>query len=225
MVVVSSSKPKIKRGLRLVRGGRRSDAPPELPDDEIIDAVLAGDPGTAGLLYDRLFRVVDGTLCRLLGRRESEHDDLVQSTFEQILVSICRGRFARRCSLASWATAIATHVALNALRTRRRRRNVIDGAREGTSIEDVATAAVSVERQVAARIDLERLRGHVAAMDPRQAEAVLLHDAFGCDLAEVAQAAGITVAAAQSRLVRGRRELHRRLAAGTAPSGRAGGQP
>jgi RNA polymerase sigma-70 factor (ECF subfamily) len=48
-------------------------------------------------------------------------------------------------------------------------------------------------------------------MDPARAEAVFLHDVLGHELAEIAVITGATVAAAQSRLVRGRKELLERL--------------
>ena len=41
----------------------------------------------------------------------------------------------------------------------------------------------------------------------------MLHDVHGYDLREVAEITGATRAATQSRLVRGRKELHERIAA------------
>lgn len=200
-----------RSGLRLVRGGRTSERPVGPTDEELCEAVAQGEQRTAALLYDRLIGVVDGTLCRIIGRREADHDDLVQSAFEQILLSLVRRRFAGRCSLASWAARIATNVGLNALRSRRRQRKVVDRRQDASEAPEPVAATATVEEQVVARRELERVRTHLAAMDERKATAVLLHDAFGHDLGEVAELTGVSVSAAQSRLVRGRRELQRRL--------------
>lgn len=196
-----------------MRGGKASEAPPGPSDGDLCDGVAQGDAAMAELLYDRLIDVVDGTLCRIIGRREDDHDDLVQASFEQILLTLMRGRFARRCSLSSWAARISTHVGLNALRSRRRRRRVVDRRHDGTDVAERQSAGPSPEQQVAARRDLDRLRAHLATMDERKATALFLHDALGHDLGEVAELTGVSVAAAQSRLVRGRRELRRSLEA------------
>jgi RNA polymerase sigma-70 factor (ECF subfamily) len=70
---------------------------------------------------------------------------------------------------------------------------------------------METERSLEARSRLELVRQHLVAMKPALAEAIFLHDALGHDLAEIALMTGTSVAAAQSRLVRGRKELFRRL--------------
>jgi RNA polymerase sigma-70 factor, ECF subfamily len=199
-----------RHSLRLVPGNQENLARGPT-DEELIEAVQGGDPRVAGELYGRLVGVVDHTLYRVFGRREIDHDDLVQTVFEQIVVTLSRRSYARACSLKTWASSIASHVGFNALRSRRRERGVID--RDAT-IEAALTAARSdVEGVASARRELDRVRRQLLGMRPAQAQTVFLHDVLGHELAEIALMMGVSVAAAQSRLVRGRRELYRRLGA------------
>ena len=48
-------------------------------------------------------------------------------------------------------------------------------------------------------------------MSPDRTEALLLHDMLGHELSEIAVLHGISVAAAQSRVLRARKELQQRL--------------
>ena len=82
-------------------------------------------------LVDGRIEVVDHTLYRIFGRREPDHDDLVQSAFEQIVRTLTQRSYARACNLRTWASSIASHVGLNALRARRRERSVIDRSLHG----------------------------------------------------------------------------------------------
>ena len=181
----------------------------ELSDERIISAVVRGDSSVAGTLYDRCASVIDQTLYRVLGRRESDHEDLVQQSFEQVVKTLSTKRFAGACSLRTWASSIASNVALNALRSRRRERSVFD---KHAVDADIASAD-NPERDAATRGAFERLRQELSQMSPGRAEALLLHDVLGHDLAEIAAMTGTTVAAAQSRLVRGRKELQKRMRA------------
>ena len=196
--------------LRLVPGA--AEPLPVVSDREIVEAVVSGDMRVAAELYDRLAPTVDRTLYRVFGRRETDHEDLIQSAFEQIVATLARQRFAGACSLTTWASTIATHVGLNALRSRRRERKVVDRSEplEAPPVSARATTG-DTERALGSRIELERLRGALALMDPAKAETVFLHDALGHELAEISVMMNVSVAAAQSRLVRGRKELATKL--------------
>ena len=194
-------------------------APERQPtDEELIDAVQRGDHQVASVIYERLVGVVDHTLYRVFGRRETDHDDLVQAAFEQIVVTLSRRSYARACSLRTWASSIASHVGFNALRSRRRERRVLDRD-AGLEAEPVRSGS-DVEGEASARAELERLRLQLSEMKSTHAEAVFLHDVLGHELAEIAIMTQVSVAAAQSRLVRGRRELFKRLDR-TAPRGKS----
>jgi RNA polymerase sigma-70 factor (ECF subfamily) len=191
------------------RAPARGSEAPRRTDRELIEAVVSGDGAVAGELYDRLFHTVDQTLFRILGRRESDHEDLVQSAFEQIVKTLATRRFAGACSLKTWAASVATHVGLNGLRSRRRERGVFD-RNEETALS-AGAASDDPERDATLRRELEIVRRELAAMNPARAETLFLHQVLGYDLAEIAALTGTSIAAAQSRLVRGRHELYERL--------------
>ena len=198
-------------GLRLVEGGADAAAR-ELSDAELIDAFERGEGHACAALYDRLVGVVEGTLYRVLGRRDDGHEDLVQAAFEQIVLTLSKRRFARACSLPSWAASVTTHVAFNTIRARTRERRVVDRGRDGEHEARTRGAGVDVERETGVRQALQRVRSHLAEMSEERATTVFLHDVMGHELAEIAVLTGVSVAAAQSRLVRARKELMRRLA-------------
>jgi RNA polymerase sigma-70 factor (ECF subfamily) len=181
-------------------------------DQELIDAAARGDPKIAGKLYDRLIGVVNRSLYRIFGRRESNHDDLVQATFEQIIMTLGKGRFVGATGLSAWASTVTWHVALKALRSRRREHRVLSWGEDALELEVEAPHA-DVERNLLLKRRIAEARAELVDMDPAKAEAFLLHDVLGHDLTEVASMTNVTVAAAQSRLVRGRKEFYARMQA------------
>ncbi len=205
---------KAERWLRLAPPPSPSAPKPQvlLDDEGLIEAVLRGDTRRAGELHDRLIPAIEPALYRVLGRREHDHDDLVQTSFEQIVMTLMRGRFARGCSLSTWASAVAARVAFNALRSRRRARRVFD------TIETATDAAESrmvgdAEHDMSVREEIRSAQAHLTAMRPERAMVLVLHDVLGHDLAEIATIVDVSIAAAQSRLVRARREFQKRVQA------------
>jgi len=127
--------------LHLIVGADLVDASVQGDGDEhLVAAFEAGARGSGERLYDRLTPVVESTLVRVLGGRGEDHADLVQAAFEQIVRTLLQRKFARRCSLAGWAATIACHVALNALRSRRRERGVIERRRPDADGKDLPEA-------------------------------------------------------------------------------------
>lgn len=119
-------------------------------------------------------------------------------------------RFRRDCPLDAWASTVTAHVAFNHLRKRTTERRLFESLRVSREIESVGPPGVG--HPAAARSTLRRVLAHLDAVDEMKAWTYVLHDICGYDLREVAQITEATVAAAQTRLVRGRRELHERLA-------------
>jgi RNA polymerase sigma-70 factor (ECF subfamily) len=181
------------------------------PDAALIEGFERNERRAGEELYAQLVGVVEGTLRRILGMRDELHNDLVQAAFVQILTTLSRRQFARRCSLASWASAVTAHVAFNSIRARARERRCIDRRRDGDVEAERLSWRADVEEDLAAREELAIVGGQLAQMSTEYATTVVLHDVLGHELKEIAALTGASVAAAQSRLVRGRSELRGRL--------------
>ena len=140
-----------------------------------------------------------------------------------VVRTIYDGRFQGRCRLTSWAASIASHVGLNAIRSRKTERGIFERG-EPLESPNLAYGASNPEAMLEARDSLRKLREALATLSPGRAEAVLLHDALGYNLSEVAAMTSSSEAAVQSRLVRGRRDLEERLeiTPKTNPKGREG---
>jgi RNA polymerase sigma factor (sigma-70 family) len=177
-----------------------------LTDDELVAGLLDGDRRLAVPLYRALRPVIDHTLRRVLHGRHRDFDDLMQITFERVLVGLGEGKFAQRSSLRTWAAAIATHVALDALRSSIRHEKRFELSTPLT----LEASGVRPEGRLEALSELRKLQSILSDMNPDMAETVILHDVLGYDLAEVAQMRGASTSATQSRLFRGRIELKRR---------------
>jgi len=195
------------------------EAAQDVSDDWLLEGIERGDQNVAVELYRRLLPVVEATLVRVLGRREADHEDLVQTSFEQIILTLSERRYARACSLKSWASTLAAHVGLKALRSRIRQRRVFDVHVEAHEATQHYGGRDDVERSVSSRQELEQVRRELATLPPARAEAVLLHDVLGHGLAEIAAMTGSSVVATQSRVSRGRRDLAERLAKASSKEG------
>ncbi|MGA3120288.1 MAG: RNA polymerase sigma factor [Polyangiaceae bacterium] len=183
-------------------------APPALDDSELLAALRAGDSGAATALHDRVRPQIDRTIRRLLGGRDFDHDDVAQQALIELVSTI--ERYRGDCSLDSWTGTITAHVVYKHIRRRKTERRIF-GALDAELLAQTRSSS-RLGREAIARNLMGRIRDHLNAMDENKAWTFVLHDVCGHDLREIAQITGVSVAAAQTRLVRGRREVHERIA-------------
>lgn len=189
--------------------GRPSDADDTarpIDDAQLLAAVRAGEVRSATDLYERCRPVVNRTIRKLLGTGDRDEQDVFQQAMVEIVRSI--HRYRGECPLDGWIASLVAHVVYKSLRRRQVERRIWSGADPPEGIAFDHTGRRAVQRSM-----IDRVRRHLEAMDSGRAWAFLLHDVHGYDIREIAKIIGVSEAAAQSRLVRGRKELHERIAA------------
>jgi RNA polymerase sigma-70 factor, ECF subfamily len=193
--------------LRLVRSpaGTEKTARPMLDDSELLEAVRAGDPAVAGALYDRARPQIERTVHRLLGSRDVDGEDIGQVAALELITTI--HRYRGKCSLDSWISTITARVVYKQIRRRKLERRFFTGEPLDDGEHPASHAGDALRSDLAPRV-----RAHLQSIDPKKAWAFLLHDVWGYELAEVGEITQTSAAAAQSRLVRARRDLHERIA-------------
>jgi RNA polymerase sigma-70 factor (ECF subfamily) len=183
-------------------------APPSLDDSELLLALRASDPTAATALHDRVRPQVDRTVRRLLGASDVDREDVAQLAMIELVTTI--DRYRADCSLDTWTSTIAARVVYKHIRRRKTERRIF-----GALDADLLAATRSTSRpgrEATLRGATRRVLAHLDAMDESKAWAFVLHDVYGYDLREIAEITDVSVTAAQTRLVRGRREVHERIA-------------
>lgn len=188
---------------------REHDDPPSTAEDEPApDSDCRPSFSSFGASPDQVYRAASAAIRRVLGPGHADGDDLIQTTLERVVRSVQTGQFSGDCSLLTWVTIVARHLALDERRARQ------TFARTCLTTEmplgDLPTH-LDFERQLEARSVLDQVTRILVSMDRVTVDIIVLHDCAGHDLAEIADGVGLSIAAAQSRLVRGRKELQRRL--------------
>lgn len=181
----------------------RSDAPVErgvgerigAQDDAAIVHAARRDPSAFEPLYERYHPGVYHYL-RLRTATVEEAADLTQQVFLQALAALPKYR-ERGLPFAAWLFRIAGNVATDA---HRRRRPALDWdlvpeRLRGISDDDPEAAALANER-------VERLRQHLATLDPAKRELLGLRFAAGLSSGEIAAVVGKSEAAVKKQLTR-----------------------
>ncbi len=203
---------KLRSVPRSAPASARTPAQASLDDSQLRTAVRDGDPTAANAMVLRLAPRVRGTVRRLLGPADSDSDDVVQKSLFEIVR--CIDGFRGESSLEAWAAALTARVVYKHIRRRRLERRFFATASPHETADEPRSdfSVIDFARHFEARDELARVFALLRTLDEERIFPYLLHDVCGFDLRETAEIVGTTVAAAQSRLVRGRRLVHDTLA-------------
>lgn len=151
-----------------------------------------GDAAAFEALYSALAPQIRRYLLGL-ARNAALAEDLLQETFLQM--HRARQSYLPGRPVRPWAFAIARHVTLMAMRTRRRKG--LEEFPEGEAPE------IPVPAEAEAFADRESVRRAVAQLPADRREALLLHHVVGLSFQEIGAALGIAGGAAKLRAHRG----------------------
>jgi RNA polymerase sigma-70 factor, ECF subfamily len=159
-------------------------------DDDLVQAAQSGDNEAFAELCRRHAQATRRRILAIV-RHQEDAEDAMQETLLRAYVNL--ERFRQSCKFSTWITAIGINAALGVIRKKKsRRESDIEPSGPDEPGWDIVDQAPDPERRVA------------------KAQMILIvisyygHDS---SLQEAADALGISVAAAKSRLLRGRRSL------------------
>lgn len=173
-------------------------------DCALLNAAKAGDTDAFDVIYRRTVTLVTRVVARTLGSSDGA-SDVVQEVFCRVLERLPSLRQPDR--FVPWLVTIARHAAIDY--GRRQTRAEPD---EGTTV-GLLDRGPGPDELVELHQLVEVVRGHVADLSIRDAEAVSLVVDLGFSPSEVAAALGIATGAARVRLHRARRRLREALTA------------
>jgi RNA polymerase sigma factor (sigma-70 family) len=188
-------------------GGSRnftSDAVQFLSDEALVAGAKMGHGSFFDELHERhrerMFRVA-----RRITRHREDAQDAVQESFLSAYVHL--EKFDERAKFSTWLTRIAINAAL--MKVRKNRASRIVGVEDAVDAVGLSDSVPNPEETYARAEQKAALRDAIAKLRPRLQNVVELHDLREYSLHEIAEALGISVAAAKARLFHARAALRR----------------
>jgi len=184
-------------------------APDFDPDAELVARVGRDDASAVRQLVARKLPRVLALAARMLGDR-MEAQDVAQETFVRVWKQAPHWREGE-ARFDTWLHRVAMNLCYDRLRTRR---DTVDEEAADRLPDETVPAAGEPEAALEARQHGERVRAALAALPPRQREALVLTYYQELSNAQAASLMGLSVDALESLLVRARRGVRARLAQG-----------
>jgi RNA polymerase sigma-70 factor (ECF subfamily) len=180
-------------------------------DAQLMLRVREGDETSFALLLERHRMPVVHFLFRMV-QNQAVSEELAQEVFLRVYRS--RESYEPTARFTTWLFRIATHLALNWIRDRRKERGQESLDREvGEGMEpQVPDARPSVEQDLLRRARAAEIRRAVEELPEKQRAAVLMHKYEGLDYRHIAQVLRCSESALKSLLFRAYQTLRVRLA-------------
>jgi RNA polymerase sigma-70 factor (ECF subfamily) len=181
-------------------------------DADLVSAGKSGDQHAFLELYWRHSQSLKRRIRRIVRNRE-DAEDVLQDTLVRAFTNLAG--FRAQCSFRTWIMTIATNNSLMLLRKRRNRPETGFEffTAEGKKVEilQVSDSSPNPEQHYAKKQASHRLSDAVNMLPQGFRVLVEFHHQDELTLVDAANAVGITVAAAKSRLLRARNKLRRSL--------------
>jgi RNA polymerase sigma-70 factor, ECF subfamily len=183
---------------------------PATADEVLVAAAKLGDHPAFAELWTRHSHTAFKMACRIMGNRD-DAEDVIQDAWMKAYVHL--NTFDGRSKFSTWLTRIAINSALMTLRKKRShpetRMEVTDG--ETWQYWEITDKTKDVEELYEGHERVERLRRAICLLRPTLRDVVEIHQFNDRSVKEVAELAGLSVAATKSRLLRARTILRRAL--------------
>jgi RNA polymerase sigma-70 factor (ECF subfamily) len=180
-------------------------------DAQLMLRVREGDEISFGLLLERHRSPVVNFLHRMVQNR-AVSEELAQEVFLRVYRS--RESYEPTAKFTTWLFRIATHLALNSIRDRRKEKNnesLSEEIAEGME-RQVADRQPSVEQTLIYQVKVREIKKAIEALPEKQRAAVLMHKYQGLDYSQIAGALSCSESAVKSLLFRAYEALRSRLA-------------
>ena len=177
-------------------------------DDVLVSAAKLGDHHAFAELWTRHSKIAFNMAYRITGNRD-DAEDASQDAWMKAYTHL--NTFDGRAKLSTWLTRIAVNSSLMILRRKRSHPESSTEITDGDTWQhwEIADQTESVEDLCARHERVERLRRAICCLQPTLRNVVEIYQSNDRSVKEVAELAGISVAAAKSRLVRARKTLRR----------------
>jgi RNA polymerase sigma-70 factor, ECF subfamily len=181
---------------------------PIVSDDQLLVDAQSGDQQAFVELCRRHSPMVKKRIFSIV-RNQEDAEDALQDTLLRAYRHI--DRFRRNCKFSTWLTSIGTNAALMILRKRKtRKEGNTDGLQDGSGVweaTEFVDPSLNPERLHSRRQIILVMRKEIEKLRPTLRSMIEQHYGTECSLEESARALDISVGAAKSRLMRGRKTL------------------